>query len=112
MYFVLDSCNVNKVEVSEPALESNTSDGKTEVSTESEVYDIGQILSSQNASNLTVHQKYLILNKHLRLLNNQIKYPQKVYMGVTEVTNRITYQTILFIIKQKTRFTAFTAHYF
>ena len=57
MYFILGSCNVNKVEVLEPFLQSNIDDGKTEASTESEVYDIGQILSSQNASNLSDHQK-------------------------------------------------------
>ena len=32
-------------------------------------------------------------------------------MGVTETANMITYQTILFIVKQKTSFTGFTVHY-
>ena len=75
MYFILDSRNINQVEVSEPSLQSNTGGGKTEVSTEPELYDIGQISSSKNASNLSDHQKYLIfLNKHF----HPLKYPQKV----------------------------------
>ena len=83
-----------------------------EVSTQSEVYDIGQILSFQNALNLSDHQKGLILNKHFHPLNNQMKYLQKVLHGYNTLKNKITYEIILFIVKQKTRFTAFTAHYF
>ena len=52
-----------------------------EVSTQSEVYDIGQILSFQNALNLSDHQKGLILNKHFHPLHNQMKYLQKVLHG-------------------------------
>ena len=46
MCFVLESCSVNQAEVLELSLQSDSSGGKTEVSTESEVYDIDQILSS------------------------------------------------------------------
>ena len=60
-----------------------------EVSTKPEVYDIDQILSSQNASNLSDHQKYLTLNKQCRSLNEKM-----LYMGVTEAANPITNQTI------------------
>ena len=85
MYFILDWCNVNQVEFWEPSLQSITSDGKTRVSTESGVYNVGQILSSQNASNLSDHQKYLVLNKHFRPLNDQMKYPQKVLHGCNRI---------------------------
>ena len=46
MCFILDSYSVNQTEVLELSLQSDGSDGKTEVSKESEVYDIDQILSS------------------------------------------------------------------
>ena len=54
MYFILDSCNVNQVEVLEPSLQSNAGDGKMGVPAGSKVYDIGQILPSQNASHLLI----------------------------------------------------------
>ena len=47
----------------------------------SKVYDIGQILPSQNASHLSDHQKYLTLNKHFCPLSCQMKYLQKVLHG-------------------------------
>ena len=82
MCFILDSWNVNQAEVLEPSLQSDDGDGKTEVSTESEVYDIDQILSFQNESNLSDYQKYLILNKHFRPLNDQMKYLQVLHVCV------------------------------
>ena len=81
MYFILDSCNVNQVEVLEPSLQSNAGDGKMRVPAGSKVYDIGQILPSQNASHLFDHQKYLTLNKHFRPLSCQMKYLQNVLHG-------------------------------
>ena len=65
----------------EPFLQRNNSDGKTEFLTETEVCDIDQMLSLQNALNLSDHQKYLILNKHFPPLNDRIEYPHKVIHG-------------------------------